>query len=341
MVHAMSVQWTDYGYDNNGNVTELYDGDSGEIVGQYEYDPYGNTIKAEGQAARENKIRFSTKEYDSSTGLYYYGYNRSEVEIDRSNATCPKGGEAIKYYDPVTGRWPSRDPIGERGRVNLYAFVGNDGINSIDLFGLSQKRNCRSLSKNLSINLDTDRLGPKVGFISLSGSQSIDLSLGGETCEECCSDGTWKEVTRGVWSIGLSGSISITGGPQFEGKIPGTEFGVDGFIGIRGTVSGNASGSINITNDDCTGNIEGSGTVDVNLSGSLTGGGALTANIGRLEFDVARATVTGSISRGYSASLNCDESGCSLESLTPSSGWQKSVTGTVCAFGTCGTKTFY
>ena len=74
MAHAMSVQWTDYGYDNNGNVTELYDGDSGEIVGQYEYDPYGNTIKVEGQAARENNIRFSTKEYDSSTGLYYYGY---------------------------------------------------------------------------------------------------------------------------------------------------------------------------------------------------------------------------------------------------------------------------
>jgi hypothetical protein len=23
------------------------------------------------------------------------------------------------YYDPVTGRWPSRDPIGERGGVNL------------------------------------------------------------------------------------------------------------------------------------------------------------------------------------------------------------------------------
>ena len=128
MVHAMSVQWTDYGYDNNGNVSEkprrfvgvldrseatcpagvssreaaanqLYDGDSGEIVGQYEYDPYGNTIKAEGQAAQENKIRFSTKEYDSSTGLYYYGY---------------------RYYDPVTGRWPSRDPIGTRQRTQQF-----------------------------------------------------------------------------------------------------------------------------------------------------------------------------------------------------------------------------
>jgi len=121
MAQAMSVQWTDYGYDNNGNVTELYDGDSGEIVGQYEYDPYGNTIKAEGQAARENKIRFSTKEYDSSTGLYYYGY---------------------RYYDPVTGRWPSRDPIGERGGVNLYGFVGNDPLSKSDYLGQQPSRNC-------------------------------------------------------------------------------------------------------------------------------------------------------------------------------------------------------
>ena len=148
MAHAMSVQWTDYGYDNNGNVSEkprrfvgvldrseatcpagvssreaaanqLYDGDSGEIVGQYEYDPYGNTIKAEGQAARENKIRFSTKEYDSSTGLYYYGY---------------------RYYDPKTGRWPSRDPIEERGGENLYGFVGNDGLNGVDVLGNKPKR---------------------------------------------------------------------------------------------------------------------------------------------------------------------------------------------------------
>lgn len=26
------------------------------------------------------------------------------------------------------GLWPSRDPIGERGGVNLYGFVGNDGV---------------------------------------------------------------------------------------------------------------------------------------------------------------------------------------------------------------------
>jgi RHS repeat-associated protein len=60
--------------------------------------------------------RFSTKPLDSETGLYYYGY---------------------RYYDPATGRWPSRDPIGEMGGINLYGFVGNDGITKIDLLGLS------------------------------------------------------------------------------------------------------------------------------------------------------------------------------------------------------------
>jgi len=50
-----------------------------------------------------------------ASGVFYYGY---------------------RYYDPVTGRWPSRDPIGERGGVNLYGFVGNDGIGRWDVLGL-------------------------------------------------------------------------------------------------------------------------------------------------------------------------------------------------------------
>ena len=41
-----------------------------------------------------------------------------------------------RYYDPLTGRWPSRDPIGERGGLNLYGIVGNDGVGMVDLLGL-------------------------------------------------------------------------------------------------------------------------------------------------------------------------------------------------------------
>jgi len=40
-------------------------------------------------------------------------------------------------YKITSGRpvWPSRDPIGERGGLNLYGFVGNNGINTWDILG--------------------------------------------------------------------------------------------------------------------------------------------------------------------------------------------------------------
>ena len=41
-----------------------------------------------------------------------------------------------RYYDPLTGRWPSRDPIGEEGGVNLYGFVGNNGTGRFHRLGM-------------------------------------------------------------------------------------------------------------------------------------------------------------------------------------------------------------
>jgi RHS repeat-associated protein len=46
-----------------------------------------------------------------------------------------------RYYDPVTGRWPSRDPIEEEGGINLYECVKNDGVNRWDLLGLQTTLN--------------------------------------------------------------------------------------------------------------------------------------------------------------------------------------------------------
>jgi hypothetical protein len=40
-----------------------------------------------------------------------------------------------RYYDPTTGRWPSRDPIEEEGGTNLYGYVRNDGVGKFDLLG--------------------------------------------------------------------------------------------------------------------------------------------------------------------------------------------------------------
>jgi uncharacterized protein RhaS with RHS repeats len=41
-----------------------------------------------------------------------------------------------RFYGPVTGRWPSRDPIQELGGVNLYGFANNSAIYAIDFIGL-------------------------------------------------------------------------------------------------------------------------------------------------------------------------------------------------------------
>lgn len=57
----------------------------------------------------------------------------------RPAATTTAPGVSVygyRYYDPKHGRWPSRDPIGEDGGLNLYGFVGNDGVNRWDYLGL-------------------------------------------------------------------------------------------------------------------------------------------------------------------------------------------------------------
>ncbi|MGE9267405.1 MAG: RHS repeat domain-containing protein [Verrucomicrobiales bacterium] len=105
-------------YDGNGNVSEYLDA-TGTVAAHYEYDPFGRSTLKNGAKADDFAHRFSTKPQDSETGLYYYGY---------------------RYYDPVTGRWPSRDPIEEQGGINLYAFVGNDAVSAWDLLGLEEMR---------------------------------------------------------------------------------------------------------------------------------------------------------------------------------------------------------
>jgi hypothetical protein len=39
------------------------------------------------------------------------------------------------YYQAEQGRWVNRDPIGERGGLNLYATVENDPANFVDFLG--------------------------------------------------------------------------------------------------------------------------------------------------------------------------------------------------------------
>lgn len=42
----------------------------------------------------------------------------------------------FRNYFPEIARWDSRDPLGEQGGLNLYAFVGNNPVNWVDPWGL-------------------------------------------------------------------------------------------------------------------------------------------------------------------------------------------------------------
>jgi RHS repeat-associated protein len=101
-------------FDANGNVSEYIDA-AGAVAAHYLYGPFGEQLVAAGPLAENFAFRFSTKRRDAETGLLYYG---------------------MRYYEPRLGRWLSPDPAEEAGGLNLYGFLGNDGVNRWDLLGM-------------------------------------------------------------------------------------------------------------------------------------------------------------------------------------------------------------
>ena len=57
------------------------------------------------------------------TGLYRHSKSNLDLAVYRA-------------YDPDLGRWLSRDPIGENGGLDLYAYVANSPLNRVDSLGL-------------------------------------------------------------------------------------------------------------------------------------------------------------------------------------------------------------
>ncbi|MFB2974897.1 RHS repeat-associated core domain-containing protein [Microseira sp. BLCC-F43] len=111
-----------YQLDNHlGSATMEVD-DQGQLISYEEYFPYGGTAFVAGKSLAEVKLkhyRYSGKERDAATGLYYYG---------------------ARYYAPWLGRWMSCDPAGTVDGLNLYAFVGGNPINFRDKKGMNKDR---------------------------------------------------------------------------------------------------------------------------------------------------------------------------------------------------------
>jgi len=107
--------------DPNGCVTALVN-ESGVMEERYGYEAYG--------APRFMNPSFgaiSSSGYDFN--ILYDGYRRDEES----------GFYQVRwrYLHPTLGRWLTRDPIGYRGGLNLYAYVGNRPVNRVDAYGLT------------------------------------------------------------------------------------------------------------------------------------------------------------------------------------------------------------
>jgi len=109
------ISGTSYYYtrDHLGSVRELTNA-SGTVEARYDYDPYGK-VTAIGTISVPSDFQYAG----------YYEHAPSGLNLTFYRA-----------YDSNTGRWLSRDPLGEIGGRNLYAYCRNDCINRTDPLGL-------------------------------------------------------------------------------------------------------------------------------------------------------------------------------------------------------------
>ncbi len=94
-------------YDGTGNTIGIVDSGTGVLVAAYSYDPFGNLIVQWGDYAAKNPFGFKGQYTDRESGLIQHGH---------------------RTYSPRMGRFIQRDPLGEAGGLNLYAYAENDPI---------------------------------------------------------------------------------------------------------------------------------------------------------------------------------------------------------------------
>ncbi|NAT11371.1 hypothetical protein C4E22_07545, partial [ANME-1 cluster archaeon AG-394-G06] len=100
-----------YLFDALGSVTSLTDIYE-NVVASYQYDAFGKILEQTGTV--ENPYKFTSREHDEGSGLYYY---------------------RARYYDATVGRFLTKDPLAITLAVNLYGYVDNNPVNMADPSG--------------------------------------------------------------------------------------------------------------------------------------------------------------------------------------------------------------
>jgi RHS repeat-associated protein len=91
--------------------------ETGTVVWAADSEPFGKTSLVNPSVSVN--LRLPGQYYDAETGLHY---------------------NYFRDYDPSLGRYLESDPIGLKGGINTYAYVGNNPINWVDPLGLESAK---------------------------------------------------------------------------------------------------------------------------------------------------------------------------------------------------------
>ena len=204
-------QERNYNWDSEDGTTYYYHPDHlgsvsvvsnhrGEPYERVEYLPFGELwIEETDPATGYIPFRFTSKEYDEESGLYYHGARYYEPRLSRWMSADPAGWELINPMgedgEPVPDGWPEGFGPGPRvgmrpgysviEAANWYAYVSNNPVKYVDptgeddiLFHLEGEVAISDFGGDLSVGLvlDTDYLGES--GINVSGGLAKGITAG-------------------------------------------------------------------------------------------------------------------------------------------------------------------
>ena len=133
---AGTATYYTYQNDHLGTPQKLLN-QSGLTVWSATYDAFGRAT-IDPASTITNNLRFPGQYADQETGLHY---------------------NWMRFYDPLTGRYVTSDPIGLLGGENFYVYVGGNPFGNIDPIGLASKTKASDVPMVVPPILITDRDG--------------------------------------------------------------------------------------------------------------------------------------------------------------------------------------